>query len=311
LLLLILSLHRFLLQTEAPYYTPETYVFVYLGMAVFTFPIFESTTWALIVVATMGCFVGRLHIYVGSFLTNCCRSEGDVPPPVSGVYMFIMWFSGLRGGVAFALASVSFADFDFPQTCGGLTDAQKVGRPECQTGMSDSLAILQTTLMIATFTIYVFGGSITWLCKTCKVLETPESAAIQAEASRKLAESDEGLAGLNKNCMTPWLTFADEAKVAEVGPRANATVQQVFTEVAVAPPVYVPAPVSEGPPTSQIKKELSKTMDGIEMMSIDDKIDEMRTALPSFSAAQLKKLLDEYNGSLTDAIKAGQSKGFQ
>ena len=54
-----------------------------------------------------------VHIYVGSLLTNCVRKEGDQPPPISAAYMFAMWFSGLRGGVAFALASVSFAHKDF------------------------------------------------------------------------------------------------------------------------------------------------------------------------------------------------------
>ena len=35
-----------------------------------------------------------------------------------------MWFSGLRGGVAFAIASVGFANSDFGSVCGGLDAAQ-------------------------------------------------------------------------------------------------------------------------------------------------------------------------------------------
>ena len=84
----------------------ETYVFVYLGMAVFTFPIFESTTYMLVFYATMACFVGRLHIYVDFIMTNCFRSEGDVPPP-SPPSTCSSCGSRLRGGVAFALASIS------------------------------------------------------------------------------------------------------------------------------------------------------------------------------------------------------------
>ena len=102
-------------------------------------------------------------------------------PPISPRYQFLMWFSGLRGGVAFAIASVGFAQRDFTsvrptrpparpptalaaqpcprarvrcQACGGLTEAQLeealAGRGAwvgyCDTpGMSDSLAVLQVS----------------------------------------------------------------------------------------------------------------------------------------------------------------------
>ena len=148
----------------------ETYIFVYLGMAVFTFPIFQHTGWKLIGIAIGACFVGRLHIYIGSIGTNCCRSPTDKPPPISAAYMFAMWFSGLRGGVAFALAAVSYAAMDFPTPCGGLSREAAAGNPMCE-GMTDSLAILQTTLIIAAFTIFVFGGAITDLAICLKVLD--------------------------------------------------------------------------------------------------------------------------------------------
>ena len=38
-----------------------------------TFPIMENTVWAFVVVALGACFIGRLHIPIGSGLTNCCR----------------------------------------------------------------------------------------------------------------------------------------------------------------------------------------------------------------------------------------------
>ena len=84
--------------------------------------------------------------------------------------MFAMWFSGLRGGVAFALASVSYAAKDFAASCGGIDPAQAALDPNC-TDMTDSLAILQTTLIIASFTIFVFGGAITDLAICLKVLD--------------------------------------------------------------------------------------------------------------------------------------------
>ena len=49
-----------------------------------------------------------------------------------------MWWSGLRGGVAFALASVSFSHDDFPAACGGI----RPGHPQWEhcDGTSDSAA---------------------------------------------------------------------------------------------------------------------------------------------------------------------------
>ena len=194
----------------------ETYVFVYLGMAAFTFPIFKSTTLRLILVAILACFVGRLHIYVGSWITNCIRKPGDFPPPISSEYMFIMWFSGLRGGVAFALASVSFANNDFPAHCGGLDEAGKLASLECgpvgtiDTSMTDSLAILQTTLIIAAFTIFVFGGAITEVAIAFGVIATKESKAADAAAEDAQSSNPGAVELYHRNCLMPWLTFAEQ-----------------------------------------------------------------------------------------------------
>jgi len=184
----------------------ETYVFVYLGMAAFTFPIFHSTTFGLVLCALGACFVGRVHIYIGSWMFNCFRTPESHPPTISKAYMFLMWFSGLRGGVAFALSSVSFASKDFPKTCGGLTEELKKDRPECQdSSMSDSLAIMQTTFLIAAFTIFVFGGAIYDVCVQFGVLSNPEFVADlkRKEAEAEALEQD----SLHKSCLLPCLTY--------------------------------------------------------------------------------------------------------
>jgi NhaP-type Na+/H+ or K+/H+ antiporter len=108
----------------------ETFVFVYLGMAAFAFPIWDHIGLSTVAVGLFGCFVGRLHIYLFAPLVNCFR-RGPNPsmPPISATYMHVMWFSGLRGGVAFAIASVGFQNNDFPAN-------------------NDSLVIMQTTLVI-------------------------------------------------------------------------------------------------------------------------------------------------------------------
>jgi len=163
----------------------ETFVFVYLGMACITFPIFEGTVYALLLVSLLACLLGRLHIYAGSLVTNCFRItrysafppvllEEAPPPPISAAYMFVMWFSGLRGGVAFALASNIYSARSFNERCGGYP-VEGV----CEGGeqVTDDVAILQSTMLIAVFTIFVLGGAITKVAVKADVLKKEEIEA--------------------------------------------------------------------------------------------------------------------------------------
>uniref|UniRef100_A0A914VU83 Cation/H+ exchanger domain-containing protein n=1 Tax=Plectus sambesii TaxID=2011161 RepID=A0A914VU83_9BILA len=107
----------------------ETCTFAYLGMAFFTFsltfdPVF--IIWAILL-----CLIGRAtNIFPLSFLVNRFRENG-----ISRKNQFVMWFSGLRGAVAFALA----LHMDF-----GDAKTQRI--------------MLATTLSIVLFTIVVLGG---------------------------------------------------------------------------------------------------------------------------------------------------------
>ena len=278
----------------------ETYVFVYLGMAVFTFPIFESTVYMLVFYATMACFVGRLHIYIGSWMTNCCRGPDSNPKPISSIYMFVMWFSGLRGGVAFALASVSYASNDFPQNCGGISDALKAEHDYCKPGLTDSLAILQTTLLIASFTIFVFGGAITEVAVAGKVVN--DGTEVEEE------EPTDGFFGSKA-----WLTLEPERNGAkkETSARYEAAMEQGVQQAQPTPrPMAVsPAPLTKGPTTAEIKHTMAGG-NGSATMSVEDKMDELRAVFPNFSVEQLKTVLNEAGGDLQLAIAKGQSKGL-
>jgi sodium/hydrogen exchanger 8 len=55
----------------------ETYVFVYLGMAAFAFPIWNNIGFSTALVGLLACFVGRLHVYVLMPLINCFRPDRD------------------------------------------------------------------------------------------------------------------------------------------------------------------------------------------------------------------------------------------
>ncbi|XP_059397008.1 sodium/hydrogen exchanger 8 isoform X1 [Carassius carassius] len=76
----------------------ETCVFAFLGLSIFSFPHkFELSfvIWCIVLV-----LVGRaVNIFPLSFLLNFCRDHKITPK-----MMFIMWFSGLRGAIPYALS---------------------------------------------------------------------------------------------------------------------------------------------------------------------------------------------------------------
>ncbi|BFZ12958.1 hypothetical protein BsWGS_15997 [Bradybaena similaris] len=76
----------------------ETCVFAYLGLAIFSFKVNVKpafTIWSIVLI-----LLGRaLNIFPLSFLVNFFREH-----KITRKNQFIMWFSGLRGAVAFALS---------------------------------------------------------------------------------------------------------------------------------------------------------------------------------------------------------------
>ncbi|XP_067928319.1 sodium/hydrogen exchanger 8-like [Watersipora subatra] len=76
----------------------ETCVFAYLGMSIFSMG--HHIEVAFVLWAIVLCLVGRaLNIYPLAFVANKFRSHKITPKQ-----QFIMWFSGLRGAIAFALS---------------------------------------------------------------------------------------------------------------------------------------------------------------------------------------------------------------
>ncbi|CAG5087735.1 Similar to Sodium/hydrogen exchanger 8 (Gallus gallus) [Cotesia congregata] len=107
----------------------ETCVFAYLGLALFSFrhrveP--ALVTWSLIL-----CLIGRAaNIFPLALLVNRFREH-----QITKKMMFIMWFSGLRGAISYALSlHLNFSD-----------ETRHV--------------IITTTLIIVLFTTLFFGGS--------------------------------------------------------------------------------------------------------------------------------------------------------
>lgn len=107
----------------------ETCVFAYLGLAIFSFR--HRVEPALVVWSLILCLLGRAaNIFPLAILVNRFR-EHQITPRM----MFIMWFSGLRGAISYALSlHLEFSD-----------ETRHV--------------IITTTLIIVLFTTLALGGS--------------------------------------------------------------------------------------------------------------------------------------------------------
>ncbi|CAL7940296.1 unnamed protein product [Xylocopa violacea] len=107
----------------------ETCVFAYLGLALFSFR--HRVEPALIIWSIILCLIGRAaNIFPLAFLVNRFREH-----QITKKMMFIMWFSGLRGAISYALSlHLDFSD-----------ETRHV--------------IITTTLIIVLFTTLIFGGS--------------------------------------------------------------------------------------------------------------------------------------------------------
>ena len=82
--------------------TAEQIVFLFLGIGLFAFnhP-YEKMGWGLVITTIINLNIARfLNILITSYLVNSGRSETKIPSKVQ----FIMWLSGLRGAMAYALA---------------------------------------------------------------------------------------------------------------------------------------------------------------------------------------------------------------
>lgn len=121
----------------------ETCVFAYLGLALFSFK--HRVEPALIVWSIILCLLGRAcNIFPLAILVNRFREH-----QITRKMMFIMWFSGLRGAISYALSlHLNFSD-----------ETRHV--------------IITTTLIIVLFTTLFFGGSTMPLLKFMQATKNP------------------------------------------------------------------------------------------------------------------------------------------
>lgn len=124
----------------------ETCVFAYLGLALFSFR--HRAEPALVVWSLILCLIGRAaNIFPLALLVNKFREH-----KITKKMMFIMWFSGLRGAISYALSlHLNFSD-----------ETRHV--------------IITTTLIIVLFTTLIFGGSTMPLLKFLRAEKKQKSS---------------------------------------------------------------------------------------------------------------------------------------
>jgi solute carrier family 9 (sodium/hydrogen exchanger), member 8 len=133
----------------------ETCVFAYLGLAIFSFKHqFEP---ALVIWSVILCLLGRAaNIFPLSWMVNKFRAT-KITPKMS----FIMWFSGLRGAISYALSL--HLEYSKEET---------------------RRVVITTTLIIVLFTTVVFGGSTLPLLKFLQAGKKSRRAANGRTRSR-------------------------------------------------------------------------------------------------------------------------------
>jgi len=136
----------------------ETFVFVYMGSAMYSF------RWSHILTAFVGLiatYLGRaVNIFPGSILLNMSKARRNSHLAITANTQYLLWFCGLRGAVAFALAVKAQRDLG-----------------------EQGHVMFDVTLFIVAFTIVIQGGMTRWFLD--KYLEKPTSSD-ERSTSRKM-----------------------------------------------------------------------------------------------------------------------------
>eukprot|EP01091_Cochliopodium_minus_P016314 TRINITY_DN6070_c0_g1_i1.p1 TRINITY_DN6070_c0_g1~~TRINITY_DN6070_c0_g1_i1.p1 ORF type:complete len:580 (+),score=137.75 TRINITY_DN6070_c0_g1_i1:55-1794(+) len=161
----------------------ETFIFIYLGMAIFSFN--HEYNLLLIVMSILICLVARAaHVFPLSWIVNCGRRTNKIP----ATHQFIVWFAGLRGALAFALS------IHVPTPNGG--------------------TILTTTLFIALFTVLFLGGFTTKLLSLLKIKTGLDPSLAEVDDDKE--EKNNRFYLLDRYYLKPFFTVAYEPKTLNV-----------------------------------------------------------------------------------------------
>ena len=114
----------------------ECFIFLYLGLGLLSFGDKAIYDPLYILAACLSILISRTHIFIISFVANLLPKNRHNPIPFR--HQILMWFSGLRGAVAFALG-VTFLELPtFSRNTKGI--------------------IFGTTVMVVVLTVLILGS---------------------------------------------------------------------------------------------------------------------------------------------------------
>ncbi|KAJ3189487.1 Sodium/hydrogen exchanger 8 [Gaertneriomyces sp. JEL0708] len=120
----------------------ECFIFLYLGLGLLSFGNQTVYQPMLVFFACVSILISRTHVFIILGFSNFARTAEDIVP---FKHQLLMWFSGLRGAVAFALG-VTFLEHP-------VFDATIKGQ------------IFGTTVMVVVLTVLVLGGFTPYMLK--------------------------------------------------------------------------------------------------------------------------------------------------
>lgn len=193
--------------------TCETFVFIYIGLGVCSFH--HTYRWPLIGVTLTAISVARgVNIYGLSYIINgyARRNSQDssgttCEPPVPRRFQHMLWFCGLRGAIAFALALRAREAY--------------AKRQDGSAGAGG--AMFTTTLVITLFSVLVQGGSATWVM--AKLLPGQAISATLSSQTRNLNIDHMCLHKFDKGYLKPFLTRGDSTGRVETTDALDTSIQ--------------------------------------------------------------------------------------
>ena len=124
----------------------ETFVFIYMGSSMCTISLTHMVT---SVIALLAVFVGRAaNVFPGAYLLNNTLRPTEADGLLDTNVQLTLWYCGLRGAVAYALAMKAAA------TMGAAGEA-----------------MLSCTLFVVMFTVLLMGGSTSWALKQLGIID--------------------------------------------------------------------------------------------------------------------------------------------
>ncbi|XP_037818109.1 sodium/hydrogen exchanger 8 [Lucilia sericata] len=171
----------------------ETCVFAYLGLAIFSFK--HQVELSFVIWSIVLCLIGRAcNIFPLAYLVNKFREH-----KITNKMQFIMWFSGLRGAISYALSL--HLDLSSDET---------------------RHVIITTTLIIVLFTTLFFGGSTMPLLKYLKPGKKRRSrnsrngSSASATANRQRSNSRKRSKSISLSKTREWGQAIDSEHLSEL-----------------------------------------------------------------------------------------------